>query len=243
VVGARANDDVLTEVIGATPFAWFVFDAAHEPVFENARASEIAEWPTGGEQDEATVRDVIDATVRRARTETGSASAEITASDAGHIRSLRIEAHQLVLDRGLASVAWVVELDQAVESLMEARQRLDELLDHIDRYTAERERLVGVVEAVVSGLDAGLVVVDRKLVVTDCSERAAVLLRGSRTDIVGRALSQTGAAGAELAALIAGCFDARPCHGRLEQLEPHIHASCAAFDAGAAAVAVLQQAG
>jgi PAS domain-containing protein len=241
VVGGRVNDDVLTEVIGASPFAWFVFDAAHQPVFENARASEIAGWPTTGrEAIGPKVRDVIDATVRRARSEAGSASADTTASDAGDIRSLRVEAHQLVLDRGLASVAWVVELDQAVESLQEARQRLDELLDHLDRYTAERERLVGVIEAVVSGLDAGLVVVDRKLVVSDCSDRAAALLRVSRADVVGRALSHAGPAGAELVALISGCFDSRPSHGRLEQVDPAVNASCASFDAGAAAVAVLQ---
>jgi PAS domain-containing protein len=226
----------------ATPMAWFVFDASDRLVFESRRASELAGQPIDSADVGAapTVRTLAVDTARQARAGAGSAGTDGAIVEGTSTRRLRVEAQELVLDSGPATVVWVVELD-LVDTMDEARQRIDELVDQLERHSSQRERLLGVLDAVVAGLDAGVVVVDRSLTVTDCSERAAALLRVPRRDIVGQDLAATGPVGRQLAPLVASCFDARPSHGVLEGLHPPVHAGCAAFDAGTAAVAVLQE--
>jgi PAS domain-containing protein len=133
-------------------------------------------------------------------------------------------------------------LEQAAAALDEARERVDALTRECEEQTEARERLVGVVEAVVSGLRAGLLTVDRSLVVTDCSDRAAALLDVPRSQLVGRELSAVGdPSSRELAELVTACLDDRPSYGVITRSDRRIHAGCASFDAGRGAVAVLQE--
>jgi PAS domain-containing protein len=227
----------------ATPLAWFVFDESERLVFESHRASQLAGRPTEpvGPGSAATVRTLVVETAGRARAGSGSALSDGVMVEGERRHRFRVEAQRLVLDGGPATVVLVVELESVAEAMDEARTRIDDLVDELERQSSQRERLVGVLDAVVSGLDAGLVVVDRSLAVTDCSDRAAALLRVRRTDVVGRDLASIGPAGRQLAPLVASCFDARPSHGVLPALDPPVHAGCASFDAGTAAVAVLQE--
>ena len=226
-----------------------MLDPNGQVVFASERAEVMAEsddvWAT------------VEQTAARAHRAPASAVVEVAVPD-GPERLVTVAARRLDTPDDPCTVVWVIESDGdrhggsgsgtqldgdvALATVEEARARIDELVVELEDRIEEGERLTGIVEAMVHGLDAGVLVVDRSLVITDCSDRAARMVGVGRGDLVGRQLGTAiGAGGQELVSLVEPCLDSGVTHGLVHRPDGLLMVGCASYEASTKAVVVLQK--
>jgi PAS domain-containing protein len=185
----------LVDAIRAAPFAVFVLDDSGAIVFGSDRARELAdvEAEIGGGLE--TIAELVRDTGSKVTGANQFAlAAALAATDRGSI-PMSIQARRLGPKPGGMTVVWVVEgtaadAERIVEDVMVlARRHLDELSTSLETSERDRARLASVIDAVTTGLEAGVLLVDDRLVVVDATDQAIQLLRIGRRELIGRELA------------------------------------------------------